>query len=736
MGTTKLNSEAILDKSISYSKLADDVTQKIDSIPTKDYVDSKKPKQTAVSSPTASGNATAFIDTISQDANGVITVTKKNVNLSDATKSATGVVKLVEGDMNGESHVDGQAPSLNHTHGQYQEQINDLSGRLDGISANSETLVFDLTQISWKELDEEHGAIYTVNEILPCIGDMTYDSFMEKVSLGKTLILKYNIEGYLTFLISVKWLYIDGVYGYIFENYLGGYTERNIMLGFNNEQMSLNIDFVEPHTLTIGDKQYHPFKENVTVTVADLGLSSALKYCGITTTNLIDDSTTNPVVIDGNNHTAEQGCVVFYNDKEFVFNGSKWELLGAEATYKVVQTAVSSPSASGNATAFIDTISQDANGVITTTKKDISSATTSAAGVVELKTGDMNGKSHIDGQAPSLNHTHSQYISAYQTIKLACGTDTANTVATVTADPYLVAYGSGNNTKDAVQFKNDGFLSISTNANNGKIISFKALTGNTSSTLAVGNHTHSEYLTETQVDAKIEVAASSAGATSSNEKLYLIGATEQAESSQTYSHDNVYMSAGKLYVDNSEVASRQFVNSSLEAYSYVLVSFNERIGDLEENGGGLKVGIGYDTSTPFYIMGTTSTASGQTVTQAMASNKVYVEDDMLYATAFYEISDERLKDFHDDIDVDFEVLKTIPKKYFTWKDITKEGMTLGTSAQKVQEVYPELVSEGVHGLTVDYARLSVVALKAIDKLHEENEALRAEISEIKKHLGL
>lgn len=40
-----------------------------------------KTKQTAVSSPSASGNATAFIDTISQDTNGKITVTKKNISL-------------------------------------------------------------------------------------------------------------------------------------------------------------------------------------------------------------------------------------------------------------------------------------------------------------------------------------------------------------------------------------------------------------------------------------------------------------------------------------------------------------------------------------------------------------------------------------------------------------------------------------------------------------------------------
>ena len=47
-----------------------------------DLVDSLKGLQSPVSSPSASGNATAFIDSISQDAEGNITATKKNVNFS------------------------------------------------------------------------------------------------------------------------------------------------------------------------------------------------------------------------------------------------------------------------------------------------------------------------------------------------------------------------------------------------------------------------------------------------------------------------------------------------------------------------------------------------------------------------------------------------------------------------------------------------------------------------------
>ena len=110
---------------------------------------------------------------------------------------------------------------------------------------------------------------------------------------------------------------------------------------------------------------------------------------------------------------------------------------------------------------------------------------------------------------------------------------------------------------------------------------------------------------------------------------------------------------------------------------------------------------------------------------------------------FYQESDETLKDFHDSIEVDFNALKSIPKAYYTWKgDNVKQ---IGTSAQKVQEIYPELVSvnEETGKLTMDYAKLSVVALKAVDLLSDENkrlnselETLRNEIDMIKSHLGL
>ena len=107
-----------------------------------------------------------------------------------------------------------------------------------------------------------------------------------------------------------------------------------------------------------------------------------MKFLGTSTTAITDGATTNPITIGSTSTTITSGNVVLYGSKEFVWTGSAWEELGNEGSYKVQQSAVSSPSTSGNATAFIDTISQNAQGVITATKKNVASATQSAAGLM------------------------------------------------------------------------------------------------------------------------------------------------------------------------------------------------------------------------------------------------------------------------------------------------------------------------------------------------------------------
>ena len=61
------------------------------------------------------------------------------------------------------------------------------------------------------------------------------------------------------------------------------------------------------------------------------------------------------------------------------------EITPASIGAKATQSAVSSPTASGTAAAFIDTISQNAQGVITATKKSVTPASIGAAPEIQVK---------------------------------------------------------------------------------------------------------------------------------------------------------------------------------------------------------------------------------------------------------------------------------------------------------------------------------------------------------------
>ena len=104
---------------------------------------------------------------------------------------------------------------------------------------------------------------------------------------------------------------------------------------------------------------------------------------------------------------------------------------------------------------------------------------------------------------------------------------------------------------------------------------------------------------------------------------------------------------------------------------------------------------------------------------------------------FYETSDANFKTFGSDVNVEFKDLLNIPKKYFVWNDDKFNKLNIGTSAQEVMKYYPELVSEDSEGkLTVDYAKLSIIALAAIDKLYKENLEMKERIKRIEEKLGL
>ena len=107
--------------------------------------------------------------------------------------------------------------------------------------------------------------------------------------------------------------------------------------------------------------------------VTSLGLSKAMRFIGVATVAITDGSTTDPVIsgytFGTNGASATAGDVVIDKDSayEYVWStAKKWERLGGDSSYKVVQTAVSNATAeTTTATTFVHSVTQDTNGVIT-----------------------------------------------------------------------------------------------------------------------------------------------------------------------------------------------------------------------------------------------------------------------------------------------------------------------------------------------------------------------------------
>lgn len=107
--------------------------------------------------------------------------------------------------------------------------------------------------------------------------------------------------------------------------------------------------------------------------VARASIGGAIIIRGSTTTALTDEATTNPITIDGQSYTAVANDAVFYNKKEFVFDGSKWHEFGdmsglGDLAYKDEATGKFTPA--GNVTVNDPTVN-----LSTTTKYVAESAT-------------------------------------------------------------------------------------------------------------------------------------------------------------------------------------------------------------------------------------------------------------------------------------------------------------------------------------------------------------------------
>ena len=91
----------------------------------------------------------------------------------------------------------------------------------------------------------------------------------------------------------------------------------------------------------------------------------------------------NKVVVDGVTYDIGGGAVSgVKGDAESSYRTGDVNITPANIGAKAVQSAVSSPERNGNSIQFIDTISQDSQGVITATKKQVQEATSTQSGIL------------------------------------------------------------------------------------------------------------------------------------------------------------------------------------------------------------------------------------------------------------------------------------------------------------------------------------------------------------------
>lgn len=152
---------------------------------------------------------------------------------------------------------------------------------------------------------------------------------------------------------------------------------------------------------------------------SSLGLSNALHFIGVATNTITDGGTQDPG-ISGYNTTVNRqaGDVVLSSDThyEYVWTGSKWELLGGDSSYKIVQTAIGDGDAtvaSDTVIQFVSGVTQNTNGEITVTKKNIRTATTTASGIVTLNANTTNTLINQLSTGDSVPTDGDYYIAQY-----------------------------------------------------------------------------------------------------------------------------------------------------------------------------------------------------------------------------------------------------------------------------------------------------------------------------------
>ena len=207
--------------------------------------------------------------------------------------------------------------------------------------------------------------------------------------------------------------------------------------------------------------------------------------------------------------------------------------------YKTTQSAVPSPTASGSAKSFIDSISQDTDGVITVTKKYLLNA------LMGSGDGTCSTAAATTEKSVVLSN-YEKELGGLIVVKFDNAVP-ANATLNINSKGANSIYYTGSPITDNIIKSGDMALFMYTTSTSYTLITTDRIARESVASLSISGTT----ITITKADGSTSTITTqdtknTAGSTDSSLKLYLVGATSQAANPQTYSDDEVYTTSGVL----------------------------------------------------------------------------------------------------------------------------------------------------------------------------------------------
>ena len=119
------------------------------------------------------------------------------------------------------------------------------------------------------------------------------------------------------------------------------------------------------------------------------------------------------------------------------------------------------------------------------------------------------------------------------------------------------------------------------------------------------------------------------------------------------------------------------------------------------------------------------------------SQRLHVDGNILATGAVTALSDMRRKSPVSDVNTRIEDLANLPIFYYKWKMGYDDDMHIGTSAQEVQKLFPELVI-GKEDLSVNYpvlgTTLGILNSRKLTSHEKEIKALKKENKALKERI--